>query len=255
MIRAAARRATRTQGLQRQWCPFRLERVIGASQEMSLFAQRQLIEIRIPSASRARKARSAAALCGTPVGGRAHAGAVPAPRWPADQERWFSALDGAGRRCAWSRGRTACRAGSPSAWRASSNGEEGDEGQRTLAFLPIASRQPARRASGDPELHCCTGGELSFEQVEAAVLNVARYDVFKLGEAVLAGRVSRALRMLDACAPRARRRCWCTGRWPRTSALKRVHDAMGEGKPLPLALREARVWACARSCSSVRCRC
>jgi DNA polymerase-3 subunit delta len=25
-------------------------------------------------------------------------------------------------------------------------------------------------------------------------------------------------------------------------ALKRVHDAMGEGKPLPLALREARVW-------------
>ena len=28
-------------------------------------------------------------------------------------------------------------------------------------------------------------GELSFEQIEAAVLNVARYDVFKLGEAVL----------------------------------------------------------------------
>ncbi len=25
-------------------------------------------------------------------------------------------------------------------------------------------------------------------------------------------------------------------------ALKRVRDAMGEGKPLPLALREARVW-------------
>ena len=40
-------------------------------------------------------------------------------------------------------------------------------------------------------------GELSFEQIEAAVLNVARYDVFKLGEAVLAGQVARALRMLD----------------------------------------------------------
>jgi DNA polymerase-3 subunit delta len=25
-------------------------------------------------------------------------------------------------------------------------------------------------------------------------------------------------------------------------ALKRIHDAIGEGKPLPLALREARVW-------------
>ena len=62
-------------------------------------------------------------------------------------------------------------------------------------------------------------GELSFEQIEAAVLNVARYDVFKLGEAVLAGQAARVLRMLDGLRrPRARRRCWCTGRWPRTSA-------------------------------------
>ncbi len=40
-------------------------------------------------------------------------------------------------------------------------------------------------------------GELSQEQVESAVVNVARYDVFKLSEAVLSGQVARVQRMLD----------------------------------------------------------
>jgi hypothetical protein len=62
-------------------------------------------------------------------------------------------------------------------------------------------------------------GELSFEQVEAAVLNVARYDVFKLGEAILDRPGGRArCACSTACAPKAKPRCWCTGRWPRTSA-------------------------------------
>ena len=40
-------------------------------------------------------------------------------------------------------------------------------------------------------------GELSLEQVEDAVLNVARYDVFKLNESWLAGDTKRFRRMLD----------------------------------------------------------
>ena len=75
------------------------------------------------------------------------------------------------------------------------------------------------------------------------MLNVARYDVFKLGEAVLGGRVTRALHMLDGL--RAEGEAAVLVHWTLAEdirALKRVHDAMGEGKPLPLALREARVW-------------
>jgi len=41
-------------------------------------------------------------------------------------------------------------------------------------------------------------GELSFEQVQSAVLDVARFDVFKLSEAVLGGHLGRVQRMLDA---------------------------------------------------------
>ena len=123
--------------------------------------------------------------------------------------------------------------------------KDGDEGQRTLAFFAdcvegnlLAAHQEIQKLA-----LLYPAGELSFEQVEAAVLNVARYDVFKLGEAVLAGRVARALRMLDGL--RAEGEAPVLVHWTLAEdirALKRVHDAMGEGKPLPLALREARVW-------------
>jgi DNA polymerase III subunit delta len=84
---------------------------------------------------------------------------------------------------------------------------------------------------------------LSFEQIESAVLNVARYDVFKLGEAVLAGQVERALRMLDGL--QAEGEAAVLVHWTLSEdirSLKRVRDAMAAGRPLPMALREARVW-------------
>ena len=86
-------------------------------------------------------------------------------------------------------------------------------------------------------------GELSFEQVESAVLNVARYDVFKLGEAVLAGQVARALRMLEGLQAEGESPVlvhWTLAEDIRM--LKRVKDSLAGGKPLPMALRENRVW-------------
>ena len=75
------------------------------------------------------------------------------------------------------------------------------------------------------------------------MLNVARYDVFKLGEAVLAGQVARALRMLDGL--QAEGEAAVLVHWTLAEdirALKRVKDALADGKPMPMALREARVW-------------
>ena len=86
-------------------------------------------------------------------------------------------------------------------------------------------------------------GELGFDEVEAAVLNVARYDVFKLGEAVLAGQTARALRMLDGL--RAEGEAPVLVHWTLAEdirALRRVREALDAGRPLPLALREARAW-------------
>jgi DNA polymerase-3 subunit delta len=121
----------------------------------------------------------------------------------------------------------------------------GEEGQRTLQFfadrvegnLLAAHQEVQKLALLYPE------GELGFEQVENAVLNVARYDVFKLSEAVLGGQIARAQRMLDGL--RAEGEAEVLVHYTLAEdirALKRVKDAMNAGRPLPLALREERVW-------------
>ena len=62
--------------------------LIGASQEMSLFAQRQLIEIRIPSGKPGKDGSEALQrYVRAPVRRRADAGAAAAAGRPADQER------------------------------------------------------------------------------------------------------------------------------------------------------------------------
>jgi len=60
---------------------------------------------------------------------------------------------------------------------------------------------------------------------------------------VLAGQTARALRMLDGL--RAEGESAVFVHWTLTEdirGLKRVKDALAAGRPLPLALREARVW-------------
>ena len=222
--------------------------LIGASQEMSLFAQRQLIEIRIPSGKPGKEGSEALQRYVDNLSDDVLT-LVQCPRLDGQQQKsaWFSALDTAG---ATLRVEAVARQALP-AWiaqRLSRQGQHvasGEAGQRTLAFFAdcvegnlLAAHQEIQKLA-----LLYPAGELSFEQVEAAVLNVARYDVFKLGEAVLAGRVARALRMLDGL--RAEGEAPVLVHWTLAEdirALKRVHDAVAEGKPLPLALRDARVW-------------
>jgi len=123
----------------------------------------------------------------------------------------------------------------------------GETGQHALAFF--ADRVEGNLLAAHQELQKLAllypAGELSFEQIESAVLNVARYDVFKLGEAVLAGQVARALRMLDGL--RAEGEAAVLVHWTLAEdirALKRVKDAQADGRPLPLR--------CARRASGAR---
>ncbi len=84
---------------------------------------------------------------------------------------------------------------------------------------------------------------LTQAQVESAVLNVARYDVFKLSEAVLAGQAGRVQRMLDGLQAEGEAEVLVHYTLAEDiRALKRVKDAMGQGRPLPMALRENRIW-------------
>jgi DNA polymerase-3 subunit delta len=226
--------------------------LLGASHAMSLFGDKQLIEIRIPSgkpgkdgsAQLQRYCESLTASLADDV-----LTLVQLPRLDRTQlqSSWFAALDGRGltlRIDAVGREQLAQWIAQRLARQGQSVGA-GDDGRHTLAFfadrvegnLLAAQQEIAKLALLYPR------GALSFEQVEAAVLNVARFDVFKLGEAVLAGQVARALRMLDGL--RSEGEAPVLVHWTLAEdirALRRVKDAVRDGKPLPLALRAERVW-------------
>ena len=222
--------------------------LLGASMAMSLFSDKQLIEIRIPSGKPGKDGSEALQRYCESLGSDTVT-LVQLPRLDRTQQNsaWFTALDAAGvtvrvdpieRKAlpVWIAQRLAAQQQRVCA---------GDEGQRTLAYF--SDRVEGNLLAAHQEIQklglLYPAGELSFEQIEAAVLNVARYDVFKLGEAVLAGQVARALRMLEGL--QAEGEAAVLVHWTLTEdirALKRVRDAIGAGKPLPMALREARVW-------------
>ena len=250
LVRAAARAAGYTErkvfsvsGPHFDWSG-----LLGAAQAMSLFAERQLIEVRIPGGKPGKEGSEAVQrYCETLSDDVVTI--VHLPRLDRQQQgsAWFAALDSAGVSV---RVDPVERKALPQwiAQRLAAQGQrvqEGDAGAQTLAFF--ADRVEGNLLAAHQELQKIAllypQGELGFEQIEAAVLNVARYDVFKLGEAVLAGQTARVLRMLDGL--RAEGEAPVLVHWTLAEdirALKRVKDAVAQGKPLPMALRESRVW-------------
>jgi DNA polymerase-3 subunit delta len=222
--------------------------VLGAAQALSLFAERQLIEIRIPGGKPGKDGADALHRYCQALSDDVLT-IVQLPRLDGQQLRsaWFNALDGAG---VTVRVEAVERRALP-AWiaqRLAAQGQrvaDGEPGQQALAFF--ADRVEGNLLAAHQELQKLAllhpPGTLSFGQIEAAVLDVARYDVFRLGEAVLAGQVRRALRMLDGL--RAEGEAAVLVHWTLAAdiqALKRVREALDGGKPMPMALQEGRVW-------------
>lgn len=86
-------------------------------------------------------------------------------------------------------------------------------------------------------------GQLSFEQVQDAVLNVARYDVFKLNEAMLSGDVARLTRMMDGLKGEGEALplvLWAVTEEIRT--MLKLKSSMAQGKPVGALLKEYRIW-------------
>ena len=224
--------------------------VLAAGQSMSLFAERQIVEIRIPSGKPGKDGGAALQqLAESAAGNTDVLTLVLLPRLDRQTKSgaWFSALDGAG---ATVQIDPVERAALPQwiAQRLAAQQQRvvaGEEGQRALAFF--ADRVEGNLLAAHQEIAKLAllypAGELSVEQIEAAVLNVARYDVFKLSEAVLDGQRARVQRMLDGLQAEGEAEVLVHYALAEDiRALKRVKDAVGEGRPLPMALREQRVW-------------
>ena len=224
--------------------------VLAAGGSMSLFAERQIVEIRIPSGKPGKDGSVALQQIaeGAP-GNDSTLTLVLLPRLDKQTRSgaWFGALEAHGVTLQVD----AVERGALPEWIAQRLGRQaqrvkaGEEGQRTLQFF--ADRVEGNLLAAHQEIQKLAllypEGELSFEQVEGAVNNVARYDVFKLSEAVLGGNPQRVARMLEGLKAEGEAQVLVHYTLAEDiRALKRVRDAIDAGRPLPMALRENRVW-------------
>ena len=222
--------------------------VLGAAQERSLFAEAKIIEIRIPSGKPGKEGSEALQRYAEQLPeGVVTLVLLPTVEYAQLKSAWFTALQAQG---VMVKVEPVERPALP-AWiarRLAAQGQrvrEGEEGQRTLAFF--ADRVEGHLLAAHQEISKLAllypPGELTAEQVESAVLNVARYDVRQLCEAVLAGQVGRAWRILDGL--KAEGESPVAVLWPLADdlrALQRVRAALDLGQPMPMALNAARVW-------------
>lgn len=224
--------------------------VLASGASLSLFADKQIVEVRVPSGKPGKDGSAALQQLATAADGNdSTLTLVLLPRldMATQKSAWFAALDAHG---VTLRVDPVDRKALPQwiAMRLQAQGQRvaaGEEGQRTLGFF--ADRVEGNLLAAHQEIQKLAllhpAGELSFEQVESAVLNVARFDAFKLAEAVLAGQVARVQRMLDGLQAEGEAPVlvhWALAEDIRT--LNRVRSAVDDGRPLPIALRESRVW-------------
>ena len=224
--------------------------VLAAGGSLSLFADKQIVEVRIPTGKPGKDGSVALQqLAASTQGNDSTLTLVSLPRLDAATRKgaWFGALENFGvsvqidpiERNAlpqWIAQRLQMQG---------QNVTAGEEGQRTLQFF--ADRVEGNLLAAFQEIQklglLYPQGDISQSQVEAAVVNVARYDVFKLSESVLSGQVARVQRMLDGLQAEGEAAVLVHYTIAEDiRALKRVKDAMVAGKPLPMALREQRVW-------------
>ena len=251
-IRAAARAAGHTERSVHtvQGAHFDWSHVLAAGCSLSLFADKQLVDIRIPSGKPGKDGSTAIQqLAANAAGDDNTLTIVTLPRLDAATKKgaWFAALEANGitvqidpiERAAlpqWIAQRLS---------RQNQRVASGEAGQRTLQFF--ADRVEGNLLAAHQEIQKLgllqPEGELSYEVIEQAVLNVARYDVFKLSEAVLAGHLPRVVRMMDGLQAEGTAEVlvhWTLAEDIRN--LKRVKDAMASGQPLPMVLRSLRIW-------------
>ena len=224
--------------------------VLAAGGSLSLFADKQIVELRIPSGKPGKEGSTAIQhLAEQSRGNDSTLTMVMLPRLDKLTKggAWFGALESFGVTIQVE----PVERGALPPWiaqRLSRQGQRvaaGEAGQLTLQFF--ADRVEGNLLAAHQEIQKLAllfpPGELTFEQVEGAVLNVARYDVFKLSEAVLAGQMVRVQRMLEGLQAEGEAEVLVHYTMAEDiRALKRVKDALNQGRPMPMALREQRVW-------------
>jgi DNA polymerase III subunit delta len=216
-------------------------RVSGAS--LSLFSSKKLIELRIPGGKPGTEGAAAILQhCSGPVPDVLTIVTLPRLDRRAQDAAWFKALTRDG---VLINTFQVERAQLPQ-WIAGRLARQKQKAEReTLQFL--ADSVEGNLLAAHQEIQklglLFPPGELAFDPVCGAVLNVARYDAFKLNEAMLAGDTARLARMLDGLKTEGEappKILWVLA--DEIRAVTRVQAGMAHGEDLQQLYRNNRIW-------------
>jgi DNA polymerase-3 subunit delta len=230
--------------------------LLSAGQTMSLFGDKRWVDLRIPTGKPGRDGADALKQFAAQVRSQAVGPEGPdtvvcivLPRLDGKTKTstWFSALDQAGMAIQidsldrsqlpqWIAGRLR---------RQSQEVEAGPEGVRSLEF--IADQVEGNLIAAHQEIQkmglLYPTGKLTDEQIRTAILKVARYNVFELTEAMLAGDLPRLNRMLDGLKGEGEPLVLIL--WSVTEELRllsKLKAASDAGESIQQLLRANRVW-------------
>jgi DNA polymerase-3 subunit delta len=222
---------------------FSWQNLLASGNSLSLFASRRILEIRIPGGKPGVEgAKALEQYCSALPSDTLTLVLLPRLDKQAQASKWFKALEHAGvvvqvypvelsRLPQWIGMRLAAQ------------GQKADND--TLRFL--ADRVEGNLLAAHQEIQKLAllfpAGDLRFDQVREAVLDVSRYDVFSLSEAMLAGdaaRLARILEGLKAEGVAANLALWAMTQEIRT--LARLKGGTRRGVPLSQLMRDARIW-------------
>ncbi len=244
MIRAAARAAgysERETFIAEQH--FKWAELRNSAQSLSLFSSKKVIDLRIPSGKPGVEgAQALETYCRELAPDTLTLISLPKLENAALKSKWFAALEQQGIVISADEVPLAALP----AWIAGRLKQQGQSADAdTLAFL--AEKVEGNLLAAFQEIQKLAllfpAGPLTFEQIKGAVLDVARHDVLKLSEAMLAGDAARFAHILEGLKAEGTATpviLWAMAEDIR--ALAKVTRAMQEGSNLSGALRDARVW-------------
>lgn len=218
-------------------------RLLMSANSLSLFGARRVLDLRIPSGKPGVEgAETLQAYCARLPEDTVTLVSLPALDWQARKSKWFEALDGAGLMV---EAKAVERSRLPQ-WIADRLALQKQKTD-TEALEFLADRVEGNLMAAFQEIQKLAllfpVGALSFDQMKDSVLDVARYDVYQLGESLLCGDAARFVRILDGL--RGEGVAPTLVLWAITEeirALARITTGLGCGRPLPQLLKEARVW-------------
>jgi len=242
------RRAARAQGYSERDVltverNFKWGELLAANQAMSLFGDKKLIELRIPSGKPGKDGGAALQAYAKDLSpDNLTLITLPKLDWQTQKAAWVAALQQA---AVYIDIPNIERNALPG-WIANRLAAQGQSAERaSLDF--IADRVEGNLLAAHQEIQKLgllhEPGKLAHEQVQDAVLNVARYDVFKLSEAMLSGDTARLIRMLEGLKGEGEALplvLWAVSEEIRT--LLKLKAGMAQGRPLPALLKEYRIW-------------